>query len=427
MTDLSTDTDTTLPPPPAGMTGWPWEGTPACLSAAMPDGSPWPRITVVTPSYHQAAYLEATIRSVLLQGYPNLEYIVMDGGSTDGSVAIIEKYAPWLSSWVSAPDGGQSHAIAAGFSRATGTILAWMNSDDLFLPGALARVAVDWQAHPEANVLYGDCRYIDTRGEDMSAYRSGPYRRARLLRWDYLAQPSTFFRRDAFERVGGLDTGLRYAMDYDLWLKLAREGTFVYSPTPFSCYRLHGTSKTVAESQGMQSEDFALMVRTVQAERLSAEEMGQIHIHLLNLLLRLQRQDIAAALRMVARITGKTLPPLSTVERVFTGDAQGHADLEETRRILADCYAAFFRFLQADELPDAGRQRAAQWVDRQMVKLVFDLADRGQSAAARYIRTLLVRDDPAARYALLAFAIRRQAKRLYNRWRGFPLQLTEAV
>src|SRR5215207_3259660 len=130
-----------LPPPPEGKTGWPWTEEAATPAEAPPRGRAWPRISVVTPSLNQAEFLEQTIRSVLLQGYPNLEYIVMDGGSRDGSLAVIEKYAPLLTHWESRPDRGQGHAINKGWRQCTGEILCWLNSDDLYLPGALRVVS----------------------------------------------------------------------------------------------------------------------------------------------------------------------------------------------------------------------------------------------------------------------------------------------
>ena len=130
-----------LPPPPPGKSGWPWTEETPMAPPTLPDGSPWPRVSIVTPSYNQGQYLEETIRSVLLQGYPDLEYIIIDGGSTDESVTIIEKYAPWLAYWVSEPDRGQSHAINKGFARATGEIYAWLNSDDYYWPGAIVIAA----------------------------------------------------------------------------------------------------------------------------------------------------------------------------------------------------------------------------------------------------------------------------------------------
>ena len=130
----------TLPPPPAGLSGWPWTQAPEPMPATRPDGRPWPCITVVTPSLNQAQFLEETLRSVLLQGYPALDYIVMDGGSQDGSCEIIKRYAPWLAHWQSQPDGGQAAAVGAGLERARGAVFNFINSDDSLLPGTLAAV-----------------------------------------------------------------------------------------------------------------------------------------------------------------------------------------------------------------------------------------------------------------------------------------------
>lgn len=136
-----------LPYPPNNQTGWPWTGWSQSLPEKMPDGSEWPKISIVTPSYNQENFIEATIRSVLLQGYPNLEYIIIDGNSTDESVKIIQKYSPWLTFWSSEPDEGQADAINKGFQHATGEICAYLNSDDLYLPGALREVALSYKQY----------------------------------------------------------------------------------------------------------------------------------------------------------------------------------------------------------------------------------------------------------------------------------------
>ena len=173
-----------LPPPPAGRSGWPFdcaqdkpwtEETPqlpdtmpdpsttlpsASLRAGRASGKPWPRISIVTPSYNQGQFIEETIRSVLLQGYPNLEYIIIDGGSTDNSVEIIKKYSPWLTYWVSERDRGQSHAINKGFEHASGDILGWLNSDDMLAMGSLRRVA-EISVETGCDVLSGACAMID--------------------------------------------------------------------------------------------------------------------------------------------------------------------------------------------------------------------------------------------------------------------------
>ena len=151
-----------LPAPPPGKTGWPWTvETP--LAEASATGAEWPRISIVTPSYNQGAFLEETIRSVLLQGYPNLEYIVMDGGSTDGSVEVLRSFGDRVQ-WVSQNDGGQSDAINQGFARLGGDVLGWLNSDDTFAPGAFRTVMEFMAAHPDVALVYGDADFIDARG-----------------------------------------------------------------------------------------------------------------------------------------------------------------------------------------------------------------------------------------------------------------------
>src|SRR5262249_30682863 len=141
-----------LPPPPLGKSGWPWTRGRLVLPPKRPDGSPWPRLSIITPSYNQGQFIEETIRSVLLQGYPDLEYMIIDGGSTDNTVEIIRKYDPWLEYWVSERDRGQSHAINKGFRRSSGALLGWLNSDDVLLPNALATVATALGS-PEQRVL----------------------------------------------------------------------------------------------------------------------------------------------------------------------------------------------------------------------------------------------------------------------------------
>lgn len=235
-----------LSSPPAGKTGWPWTEESPQLPDVMPDGRPWPRITIVTPSLNQEKYIEETIRSVLLQGYPDLEYIIVDGGSTDGSGVIIQKYEKWLTFWVSEPDRGQSAAINKGFERSTGAIGAWINSDDLYEAQALKIIA---RAHIDRRniaIFYGDCTNIDTTGATFSVSHSRSYDRDRLIRYwpNYIAQPTAFFHLTAFKSLGGLDPSLQFAMDYDLWIRLGAKGSGLYLPFKIARFRVHHDSKT---------------------------------------------------------------------------------------------------------------------------------------------------------------------------------------
>jgi hypothetical protein len=211
---------------------------------------------VVTPSFNQAPFLEESMRSVLLQEYPDLEYIVLDGGSDDGSPVLIASYAPWLAFWRSAPDGGQSQAINEGFGRATGDILAWLNSDDLYLPGTLAAVAEAFAATPEAVLIYGQAELIDRDGAYLRPYdHVRPYDRRWLLEEDNLiAQPAAFFRRDAFFAAGGLDESLHYAMDFDLWLRLGHQGPAICLPQTLARMRSYPEAKTESGDRALFAE-----------------------------------------------------------------------------------------------------------------------------------------------------------------------------
>ena len=204
-----------LPEAPRHRVGWPW------TDVEQPSVASRLKVTVITPSFNQVEYLEATIRSVLLQRYSLLEYFVIDGGSTDGSRDIIDKYAAFLQYSVSEPDRGQAHAINKGIARASGDIVAWVNSDDCYLPAAVARAVAEFEADPSLEWLYGD--YL-VRTEPMGTLThatSEPFVfPAALLRgYSPICQPTAFVRRSLLERLGGIDERFSLAMDYDLWLR----------------------------------------------------------------------------------------------------------------------------------------------------------------------------------------------------------------
>jgi GT2 family glycosyltransferase len=243
-----------LPPAPPGKTGWPWTEESASLPAQRPDGQPWPRITVVTPSFNQDRFLEATIRSVLLQGYPDLEYFVLDGGSTDGSAETIRRYAPWITYWVSEPDGGQSAAINQGLERGSGLYATWINSDDMLCRDALGTQASRVGFHP-TTVYVGHCIYIDAGAQVLTTHCGRVYSLEDLVRipsvWraagrqGHIVQPEVLFPRQLALDVGGLDPANHRTMDYELWGKFFMAGaSFEYTAIPFGMFRLHHDQKT---------------------------------------------------------------------------------------------------------------------------------------------------------------------------------------
>ncbi len=206
-----------------------------------------PKVTIVTPSFNQDPFLEATIRSVLEQDYPNIEYMIIDGGSTDGSVAIIERYASRLAYWQSRKDKGQTDALNQGFSRSTGDVLAWLNSDDLLLPGAVSAAVKQLIAHPEAGMVYGNCLLINAEGCKIGDFPAAQTDLKRLRRgYVHIPQQAAFFRAELWREVGPLDDSFYFAMDYDLWVRLAGKAPLRYVPETWAAFRLHGGAKSIA-------------------------------------------------------------------------------------------------------------------------------------------------------------------------------------
>ena len=207
-----------------------------------------PMISVVTPSYQQGAFIERTMRSVLDQFYPNTEYVIQDGGSTDGTIAVLERYGSQISHWESRPDGGQSHAINLGVARTTGEIMAWLNSDDRLLPGALACVGDYFACHPEVDVVYGNRLLIDENDMEIGRWIL-PGHDEEVLCWaDYVPQETLFWRRSVWERAGGkIDESFEFAIDWDLLVRFRDAGArFAHIPRFLGAFRIHALQKTSA-------------------------------------------------------------------------------------------------------------------------------------------------------------------------------------
>ena len=207
-----------------------------------------PLVSIITPSFNQARYIEATIQCVLGQDYPRIEYIIVDGGSTDGTPDVIKKYEDKLAFWVSEKDKGQTDAINKGFARAKGEILAWINSDDTYEPGALSAAVSYLAAHPDVGMVYADCNFINEEGRVIGKFGSAQTD-SRLLRQGYvhIPQQTMFFRADLWRQVGPLDPSFYFAMDYDLWTRLVARAPLKYLPGQvWANFRLHTSGKTIA-------------------------------------------------------------------------------------------------------------------------------------------------------------------------------------
>ena len=206
------------------------------------------KVSIITPSFNQARYLEATIQSVLSQDHPRIEYIIVDGGSTDGSLDIIKKYSNGLAWWVSEKDRGQTDAINKGFARATGDILAWINSDDTYEAGAVTAALDYLQAHPEVGMVYADCNYINEEGRVIGKFPAAQTDLPRLRTgYVHIPQQTMFFRADLWKRLGPLDPSFYFAMDYDLWTRIAQHAELKYLPgQTWANFRIHTSGKTIA-------------------------------------------------------------------------------------------------------------------------------------------------------------------------------------
>ncbi len=220
-------------------------------------------VSIVTPSFNQARFLEATIRSVLEQDYPEIEYILVDGASQDGSLEIIHRYADRFAWWVSEPDRGHADALNKGFSHATGQIFAWLNSDDTYHPGAVSEAVAFLQAHPDVGMVYGDANLTDQDDRIIGRFASRPTDYRRLLKGSvHIPQATTFYRADLWRRLAPLDLGLFFGFDYDLWVRLAKISRLQYVPRLWADFRLHGEGKSI------RSEDrcYPDMLRVHQRE-----------------------------------------------------------------------------------------------------------------------------------------------------------------
>lgn len=262
----------------------------------------WPKISIVTPSFNQGPYLEKTIRSVLFQGYPNLEYIVIDGGSTDQSVGIIRKYEPWIDYWVSEQDRGQSHAINKGLEKASGNLLGWLNSDDYLLPEALFKLAAAYLEDPSVGAVYGQGHIVDEKGVVVYTPKLGPVAMESLLAWCFgndFMQPSCLFTRTAWQESGSLDENLSFALDVDYWIRIASRFSFKMIPDTLSISLSHPQAKTTSMRDKSHAELALICMRygeEIAAKRI-IDSILERHESVKEKLTRFEEVDFFTALR----------------------------------------------------------------------------------------------------------------------------------
>lgn len=306
----------------------------------------FPRVTIITPSYNQAAFLEETIRSVLDQGYPNLEYFVMDGGSKDGSVEIIQRYADRLAGWVSEKDSGQAEAINKGFSRATGEFVAWINSDDRYQPGSILAAVNALQADPALAFVYGNMLSIDGAGNVINVQKFADWGLEGIMRFRIIGQPAVFMRRAALEQAGYLDTRFHFMLDTHLWLRVAQFGGTRHVDEVWAAARYHEGAKNIAKAPEFGREAYEVLAWMQDQPGLKA------------MYIRSRTQIWAGAHLFNARYQldgGRPRQALKSYLRCFL--AQPSAVLPELNRV---AYAAASLFIDPSRIRDWYLRRKAQ-------------------------------------------------------------------
>lgn len=263
--NLDVQFQNTLPSPPPGKSGWPWTSSLPLFAPLMPNGELWPKISIVTPSYNQGEYLEETIRSILLQNYPNLEYFVIDGGSNDGSVDIIKKYDRWITHWVSEKDGGQAHAINKGLQYCSGDIFNWINSDDYLMDGALKVIAkniIGYDAVAGAVINFDNTRSILVQSAALSAKK--------MIEDDasvIYQQPGTWLRLDNLKKIGDLSENLHFSFDWLMTICYLNSYQRVkYINDVVAKFRLHNKSKTVNCGSDFRRERMLISIDVMYRE-----------------------------------------------------------------------------------------------------------------------------------------------------------------
>lgn len=300
-----------LPPPPPHRSGWPWTEQGQILPPQTPDNQEWPLISIVTPSFNQGQFLEETIRSVLLQGYPHLEYIIVDGGSTDETIDIIRKYEPYLAYWVSEPDRGQSHALNKGFYRSTGWLVGWQNSDDFYAPDALSQAIAAALQHPEADIIHGTADFVNIHSAYEKPYPVSAFSIEDSLPFLNACNQSMFFKHHIFEQGDFLNESYQHAMDYEFMIRLFLKGyQFHYCPEIKGCFRVHPFSKGSTRSETASRESAKVYQLIYEHEELPEttrqKALNCMYSHCLDDFSKLRFNLFRESVRRLLLLTGPT-------------------------------------------------------------------------------------------------------------------------
>lgn len=304
----------------------------------------FPRISIVTPSYNQACFLETTIRSVVEQDYSDIEYIIIDGGSTDGSQEIIKRYADRIAFWVSERDNGQSDAINKGFRKCTGDIIAWINSDDLYVDGAIPLVAKYFSEHPDVDMIHGDIDFIDGHGKFLSKVKTADFTLPELLVTNRVSQPSVFWRRKIFDEIGYLDESFHYVMDYDFWIRVAMKHEVRHVGATVAQFRLHDTSKTISSNDLFLVEILIIIDRLLRSRDLPANVKKALFTHMQSNLsgFRFDRMDrLQKYLDHDENARLRKLLGLADYQSALSGRTIRYGDLGSIRACLRDIFTGY--------------------------------------------------------------------------------------
>jgi glycosyltransferase involved in cell wall biosynthesis len=364
------------------------------METNMPD-IPLPRISIITPSYNQGQYLEETIRSVLSQGYPNLEYLIIDGGSSDNSVSIIEKYHPFITYWISEPDAGQSHAINKGLQRATGEIVAWINSDDQYCPGAFFTAAQYFMAHPDTGMLYGDLEIINSEDRVLFRKKYRPVNVDDLLSGYPIPQSSAFFRKGVIRHVGLLDETLHYAMDFDLWMRIFSAYPVDHIPSFLSRFRIHANSKTVSQSIWFHIDQIEIFYRLLQSGRFSPDisvhcvfQLAEQCVHLLTYATMID-DDASAVIVAYVRSNRYAIQDMENLIHYMFSPRESRYDFNKIQSFVLDYLKNYSGLLISQDSGSIYEKSSRNLIFRiPTIVLAYD------SKAARIIFKKFIRMDP---------------------------------